>query len=200
MTGTYPLPIGYNFKEESEYWSGNEDDDKQLMILLGFAIMLVYMALASLFESFKYPFIILLILPLAFIGVTLIYLFTDETFTTYANFGLILLAGIVVNNSIIMVFRINQLRDHGIERDDSILQAVRDRFRPIVMTSLTTILGLIPMLFKGSDKIDFWRLLSLSTIGGMIASTFFVLTFVPILYRILSGRKWRREVVEYKRN
>ncbi|PID27837.1 MAG: hypothetical protein CSB55_07250 [Candidatus Cloacimonadota bacterium] len=189
MKKSYPLPVGYYFGNESEYWRNTENDEKQLPVFLGFAVILVYMVLASLFESFKYPFIILLILPLSFIGVSFIYFFTGESFTGYASFGLILLSGIVVNNSIIMVFRMNRLREEGLKLDEAVLQATRDRFRPVAITSLTTILGLLPMLFKGSDKIDFWRLLALSTIGGMLASSFFVMTFLPILYRILSGKE-----------
>lgn len=190
MKEVFPLPIGYTFAKERNYNFDSDDDKKQMMYLLLFAVILVYMSLASLFESFRYPFIILLTLPLAFIGVAFAFYFADETFAEAARIGLVLLAGIVVNNSIIMVFHINQLRDHGIELKSAILQSVRDRTRPILMTSLTTVMALVPMLVKvEAGKNDFWRLLSLSTIGGLITSTFFVLTFIPVLYFFLSKKK-----------
>lgn len=190
MKKVFPLPIGYSFAKERNYNFDDDEEKNQMLYLLLFAVILVYMSLASLFESFRYPFIILLTLPLAFIGVAFAFYFADETFAASARIGLVLLAGIVVNNSIIMVFHINQLRDHGIELTNAILQSVRDRARPILMTSLTTVMALVPMLVKvESGKNDFWRLLSLSTIGGLITSTFFVLTFIPVLYFFLSKKK-----------
>ncbi len=104
--------------------------------------------------------------------------------------GLILLSGIVVNNSIILVYRIIQLQEHGITLNHAILQATRDRARPIVMTSLTTIMGLIPMLLRTEvDKGDFWRMLAFSTIGGLTAATIFSIVATPVLYRVFSKEK-----------
>ncbi len=152
------------------------------------------MALSSLFESFKFPFIILLTIPLAFVGVIYMFYFTEETFASSAQIGLVLLVGIVVNNSIIMVDHINLLRKKGLKRIEAILQGSRDRLRPILMTSLTTIAGLLPMMLKSvGGKNDFWRLLSLSTIGGLVASTFFVLTFIPVLYSFFTSSKKTKE-------
>ncbi len=186
---TYPLPDGYAFvDEEAEF--DTDADNNQLIYLLIFAILLVYMSLSSLFESLKYPFIILLTIPLAFVGVAYMFYFNDETFASSARIGLVLLAGIVVNNSIILVDHINLIRKKGIDITGAILQAARDRMRPILMTSLTTITALLPMLIRADiGKNDFWRLLSLSTIGGLVTSTFFVLTFIPVLYYILSRKK-----------
>ena len=152
------------------------------------------MALSSLFESFKFPFIILLTIPLAFVGVIYMFYFTEETFASSAQIGLVLLVGIVVNNSIIMVDHINLLRKKGLKRIEAILQGSRDRLRPILMTSLTTIAGLLPMMLKSvGGKNDFWRLLSLSTIGGLVVSTFFVLTFIPVLYSFFTSSKKTKE-------
>jgi len=184
----FPMPDGYYFVEDEEDF-GSKTERTQLLYLLIFAVILVYMSLSSLFESFKYPFVILLTLPLAFIGVTYMFHFNDETFGSSARIGLVLLAGIVVNNSIIMVDHINMLRKNGVGLLESILQAVRDRSRPILMTSLTTIMALIPMVFRTElGRNDFWRLLALSTIGGLSVSTFFVLTFIPVLYFIFSRK------------
>ena len=186
---TYPMPDGFNFVED--YTDFSSDKDKtQLLYLLIFAIFLVYMSLCSLYESFKYPLIILLTLPLAFTGVALIFHLTGETFDSYARIGLVLLAGIVVNNSIILVDHINKLKNKGQQIKEAILQATKDRIRPILMTSLTTITGLLPMLIATDiGKSDFWRMLSLSTIGGLVTSTFFVLTFIPVLYYFFSKKK-----------
>ncbi|NQT64791.1 MAG: efflux RND transporter permease subunit [FCB group bacterium] len=185
---TFSMPSGYSFIEDDDNFSSDKDK-KQLLYLLVFAILLVYMSLCSLYESFKYPLIILLTLPLAFTGVSLIFYFTGETFDSYARIGLVLLAGIVVNNSIILVDHINQLRSKGFQIKKAVLQATSDRIRPILMTSLTTITGLIPMLISTDiGKSNFWRLLSLSTIGGLITSTFFVLTFIPVLYYFFSKK------------
>ncbi|MCK4654757.1 MAG: efflux RND transporter permease subunit [Candidatus Cloacimonetes bacterium] len=186
---TFPMTSGYSFIEDNDNFSSDKDK-KQLFYLLVFAILLVYTSLCSLYESFKYPFIILLTLPLAFTGVALIFYFTGETFNSYARIGLILLAGIVVNNSIILVDHMNKLRIKGFGIKIAILQAARDRIRPILMTSLTTIAGLIPMLIATDiGKSDFWRLLSLSTIGGLITSTFFVLSFIPVMYYFFTKNK-----------
>ncbi|MCK4695891.1 MAG: efflux RND transporter permease subunit, partial [Candidatus Cloacimonetes bacterium] len=156
----YPLSSGYSFVEENEDFSGDKDK-RQLIYLLVFAILLVYMSLCSLYESFKYPFIVILTLPLAFTGVALIFFFTGETFNSYARIGLVLLAGIVVNNSIILTDHINQLRIKGLKIKKAVLQASQDRIRPILMTSLTTIAGLTPLLVSTDIReSDFWRLLS----------------------------------------
>lgn len=195
---TYPLPIGYSFVKETNWWGLNEDDE-QLTWLLVFAVILVYMALAALFESFKYPFVILLTLPLAFVGVALIFYFTNQTFTASARIGLVLLAGIVVNNSIIMVDHILLLQKKGLARLKAVIQAAKDRLRPILMTSLTTICGLLPMLMQDdASKSDFWRLLSLSTIGGMFTSTLFVLTFIPVIFLFFSPNRSKGHILARK--
>ncbi len=183
---TYQMPLGYSFKDEEKN-DDDESDKKQMLYLLIFALILVYMSLCSLYESFKYPLIVILSIPLAFTGVALIFYFTSETFDSYARIGLVLLSGIVVNNSIILVDHINHLRLSGISKKLAVINASKDRIRPILMTTLTTIMGLLPMLLQSDiSQNKFWRLLSLSTIGGLITSTFFVLTFIPVIYYIFS--------------
>ena len=177
----FQLPLGYYFKLDNDQ---DEDmENKQLIYLLIFSVVLVFMSLCSLYESFKFPLIIIIALPLAFTGVSLIFHLTEETFSPYARIGLVLLVGIVVNNSIILVYHINQLRERKYKIMKAVLKAAQDRIRPILMTTLTTITGLLPMLLQSQvSGNDFWRLLSLSTIGGLITSTFFVLTFIPVMY------------------
>ncbi len=195
LTETFPMPSGYSFINEKNI--NSDKDKKQLLYLLIFAILLVYMSLCSLYESFRYPLIIIFTLPLAFTGVALIFYFTGEIFDSYARIGMVLLAGIVVNNSIILVDHINQLKHKGLRIKEAVLQATNDRIRPILMTSLTTIAGLIPMLIATDiGNNDFWRLLSISTIGGLITSTFFVLTFIPVLFYFFEKDKKNKSVIK----
>jgi len=183
----FPLPMGYVIDDDDNNYDNDDEQNKQMIWMLIASALLVYMSLAALFESFRSPFVIILTLPLAFIGVAFIFYFFEETFNFYARMGLILLSGIVVNNSIILIYRIIQLQQHGVSRDNSILQATRDRARPILMTSLTTILGLIPMLIRTEvDKGDFWRMLAFSTMGGLTAATIFSIIVTPVIYRLFS--------------
>lgn len=182
----YYLPDGFSFREEVNDLSGHEAQ-WHTVYLIAFAILLVYMSLASLFESLMYPIIILMAIPLAFIGVIYMFHLYDENFGPSARIGFILLTGIVVNNSIILVHRFNWLRRRGLTLIVAMQLGWHDRLRPVLMTSLTTIMALVPMLWASRiDEIDFWQLLSLSTIGGMVASTFFVLTFIPVCYYLFS--------------
>ena len=191
----YPLPEGFNFQKEQGYY-GYDEDGNEMYILLAFAVVLVYMVLASLFESFLYPFIIILTLPLAFIGISMIFYLTDTAFEHSAQVGLLLLVGIVVNNSIILVQHIVKYHSYK-NLIHAVIQASKERITPIIMTSLTTILGLMPMVFSTKlETGDYWRMLAFSTIGGMVTSTFFVLTVTPILYYFLSRSK--RRIIERK--
>ncbi len=187
---SFKMPLGFYFVKKKDNNFGQKDNNKQLIYLLVFAVLLVYMTLCSLYESFKYPFLILFAIPLAFTGVSMIFYLTGETFDSYAKIGVVLLAGIVVNNSIILVDHINKLREKGLKVKDAVIQASKDRIRPILMTTLTTITGLLPMLLNSNiSKNNFWKMLSLSSIGGLITSTFFVLTFIPIAYYFLTKKK-----------
>src|SRR5690606_21740960 len=131
--------------------TGEEEKRQESMSSLGFAlllsIILVYMVMASQFESLIHPFTILLTIPLALVGSILIFFILGKTLNIMALIGIIMLAGIAVNNSIILVDRINQLLKEGLDRREAILQAAQQRIRPILMTSLTTILALVPLTF-----------------------------------------------------
>jgi len=133
------------------------------------------MVTAALFESLAAPLVVLLTLPLALIGVFLIFFFTGGTFTRTAYIGTIMMAGIVVNNAILIVYHIGELRQ---------------RVRPILMTTLTTVFGLLPLvLFAQNTDENIWNSLALATIGGLLSSTLFVLVAVPVAYRYLVARK-----------
>jgi HAE1 family hydrophobic/amphiphilic exporter-1 len=136
----------------------------------------------------------LLTVPLALIGVFLVFFYTGASFTRSAYIGVIMMAGIVVNNSILVVYHINEIRRAGTEMKEAVIQGTLERVRPILMTMLTTVLGLLPLiLFSETMDATIWNALALATIGGLIASTIFVLTSIPVLYYLFE-RPWRRPV------
>lgn len=181
------VPPGYRIKEDDR-WRWDRDEQTQVYFALGFAVLLIYMVTAALFESLAAPFVVLLTLPLALIGVFLIFFFTGGTFTRTAYIGTIMMAGIVVNNAILIVYHIGELRQRLPTRE-AILEGTLERVRPILMTSLTTVFGLLPLvLFAQSTDENIWNSLALATIGGLLSSTLFVLVAVPVAYRYLVAR------------
>jgi HAE1 family hydrophobic/amphiphilic exporter-1 len=190
------LPPGYRI-EEDDSWRWSEEERVQVYLILGFAILLIYMVTAGLFESLAAPFVVLLTLPLALIGVFLIFFYANATFTRfYANatftrtayIGTIMMGGIVVNNAILIVYHIGELRTR-METQAAILQGTLERVRPILMTTLTTVLGLLPLVvFAGGQDSNIWNALALATIGGLISSTVFVLIAIPVAYRWIVAR------------
>ena len=160
------------------------------------ALILVYFALVPTFRSFVDPLTIMAAVPLAFIGVSWAMLLADRHFCMPASMGMILLAGIVVNNSILLMDFIRQARKEGKNRQDAIVQAIHTRTRPIVMTACSTIAGMLPIAFEMAVGLERLSPLAIVAIGGLIVSTLLTLVFVPIFYtlsddfRILIG-KWR---------
>ncbi len=181
------LPPGYKIEEDDRFrWTSEEAT--QVYLALGFAVLLIYMVTAALFESLAAPFVVLLTLPLALIGVFLIFFYTGGAFTRTAYIGTIMMAGIVVNNAILIVYHIGELRE-GLPSRDAIIQGTLERVRPILMTTFTTIFGLLPLvLFAKSADENIWNALALATIGGLISSTIFVLVAIPVAYRYLVAR------------
>ena len=185
------LPPGYKIEEEEGiFWS--VEDRQQIYTVLIFAVLLIYIVTAALFESLRAPLVVLLTLPLALIGVFLIFFYTGAAFTRSAYIGVIMMAGIVVNNSILVVYHIGELRKAGGaggELKAAIVQGTLERVRPILMTTLTTVLGLLPLiLFSETIDATIWNALALATIGGLVASTIFVLTSIPVLYYLFERR------------
>lgn len=180
------LPPGYRLEQPGWSW-GNGEEEKQLWKVIALSLLLVFMVTAALFESLKQPFIIMAVVPMALIGVFLIFWLTDQPFDRSAYIGVILLGGIVVNNAIVMVDRINQLRQSGMDRSEAIITGAGNRLRPILMTSLTTITGLLPMLIA-ADKTGMWYPLALAAIGGMASSTVLALLVIPALCAIGAGQ------------
>ena len=190
VIGATTVPPGYTV-EESEGWRWSEEEREQIFLVLGISILLIYMVTAALFESLKQPLCVLLTVPMALIGVFLIFFYANATFTREAYIGVIMMGGIVVNNAILLVDHINQIRREGkVELNDAILQGTLERVRPILMTTTTTVLGLLPLvLFSQGADANIWNALAYALIGGLISSTFFVLTTTPALYYLFEREK-----------
>jgi hydrophobic/amphiphilic exporter-1 (mainly G- bacteria), HAE1 family len=182
------LPANYRIQV-----TGEEEKRQESISSLSFAlilsVILVYMVMASQFESLIHPFTILLTIPLALVGSILIFLALGKTFNIMALIGVIMLAGIAVNNSIILVDRINQLIRDGMERREAILQAGQQRIRPIIMTSITTILALLPLTIGFGESASLRSPMALAVIGGLVTSTLLTLVVIPCVYDILDRTK-----------
>ncbi len=155
-------------------------DDLGLAFVL--AILFVYLVMAAQFESFKHPFVILFTVPLIVIGVMIALTVTRTPLGVTAIIGLIILAGIVVNNAIVLVDYINQRKAAGMRTYDAIVESVKVRTRPILMTALTTILGLVPLAAGIGEGAEIQQPLGITVIGGLVSSTFLTLFFIPVLY------------------
>ncbi|MBN2406084.1 MAG: efflux RND transporter permease subunit [Elusimicrobia bacterium] len=164
----------------------------ELMMALALTIILVYLVLASLFESYIQPVIIMISVPLAMIGVVISLKATKSTVTTGVIMGIIMLAGIVVNNSIILIDRINGMRESGEEVFKCVVDGCKQRLRPIFMTVSTTILGLLPLAIKGGEGSALWKPLAITVIGGLMSSTILVLFIVPCAYLIFEYFSFKR--------
>ncbi len=163
-------------------------------VALGLALLLVYLIMAALFESFVQPLTILLSVPFAFIGVGIALRLANQPMSSTTNIGFVILLGVVVNNAIVLVDHINQLRAEGMARDEAIVLGGRHRLRPILMTALTTIFGLLPMvapiLFPGwlgqpEGRAAEWAPIGLVIMGGLASSTFLTLVIIPTFYSLV---------------
>ena len=166
----------------------------KFIVIMIIAIALVFAVMASQFESLLDPFIIFLCLPLMLIGVIWIYIITGTTFSMFTAVGLVMLAGIVVNNGIVLVDYTNLLRERGLTIREACIQAGGNRLRPILMTTLTTILGMVPMAFFPGEGSDLVQPIGLTVIGGLVINTLMTLYLAPVLYSIFN-RKHKSNVL-----
>jgi HAE1 family hydrophobic/amphiphilic exporter-1 len=180
------VPPGYSIVGRREFRLSTEDR-RQIYNVLAMALVLVFMLTAALFESLRQPFIVLLTVPMALVGVFLIFFYANASFTREAYIGVIMMAGIVVNNAILLVDHINRLRrETTLALEQAILRGTLNRARPILMTSATTIFGLLPLvLFSQTADQNIWNALGYALIGGLASSTLFVLTVTPALYLLI---------------
>lgn len=172
--------------------SGQEEERAEalgsLLMAMGLAIFLVYLVMASQFESFLHPFVIIFTLPLGAIGVVVALALTGGTINIVAMIGAVMLAGIVVNNAIVLVDAVNQRRRAGLGRSQALITAGRDRLRPILMTSATTILGLLPMAIGLGEGAELRSPLAITVIGGLSVATVLTLVVIPVVYSILDRK------------
>jgi HAE1 family hydrophobic/amphiphilic exporter-1 len=205
MMNAFNLPPGYKWK----FGAGFEraDETQQIMaqnILLGIA--LIFIVMAALFESTLYPLSIITSIAFSVIGVFWFFFLTGTTFSFMASIGIMILIGVVVNNGIVLIDHVNNLRQDGMPRDEAILQAGRDRLRPILMTVATTILGLLPLAMSttkiGGDDIGSppYFPMARAIIGGLAFSTLTSLILVPYIYAVLDDlNRWGRKVLAVAR-
>ena len=184
------LPQNYSIKVTGEE-ERRAESMSSLMLALVLSIVMVYMVMASQFESLLHPFTILLTIPLALVGAILMFLITGITVNIMGIIGMVMLTGIAVNNSIILVDRIGQLKESGLSLVDAIAEAGQQRIRPILMTSLTTILALVPMALGLGDGASLSSPMAVAVIGGLMTSTLMSLGVIPCVYYIFESAKIR---------
>lgn len=182
-----PRPMGYdllisgNFKEQQQAFG-------ELLISLLLALLLVYMVLASQYESLGDPLVIMLSVPMAAIGVLVTLFLTNTTLNLQSAIGCIMLGGIVVNNAILLVDQAGQLRRSGLDTDTALAEAGRRRLRPVLMTTLTTILALLPLAFGIGEGADAQAPMARAVIGGLSVSTLITLVLIPAVYSLFHRR------------
>lgn len=165
-----------------------------LLFALGLAIFLVYLVMASEFESLVHPFVILFSVPFGLVGVILALALTGTTVSVMVLLGVIILVGIVVNNAIVLIDYTNQLREEGYPRREALKTAGAVRLRPIMMTTLTSVLGLIPMALGWGEGAEIRTPMAIAVIGGLTFSTLLTLVFVPVMYEVLDRKRYPGDV------
>ncbi len=175
------INVGGAYEDQMEGFS-------DLLKLLLLSLLLVYLVMASQFESLRMPFIIMMSIPFAFTGVIFALYLTNTTLSVIAGLGAIMLVGIVVKNAIVLVDFINLMRDRGYSLDEAIIESGKSRLRPVLMTALTTILGMLPLALSTGEGSEIWSPMGISVIGGLVFSTIITMVIVPIFYRMLSSK------------
>ena len=150
--------------------------------------------MAATYESWKAPLINLATMPFLIIGVIFIYKITGQALSIISMVGIIMLVGIVVNNGIILVDYTNLLVGRGVELKQACFEAGRSRFRPVLMTTLTTVLGMLPMCFASSGQSSMVQPIAVAVVGGLISSTFVTLLIIPVLYSLVMKVKTKKKV------
>ncbi|MHC8521609.1 efflux RND transporter permease subunit [Rossellomorea sp. H39__3] len=163
-----------------------------MILALVLALVLVYMVMAAQFESFKYPFVIMFTVPLMVIGVALALFLTDTPISVPAVIGVIILAGIVVNNAIVIVDYIKQRKEDGMGSFEAIVTSSQDRIRPILMTALTTILGLVPLALGLGEGTEINQPMAIAVIGGLLTSTLLTVYIIPVMYSLFDKETRRK--------
>src|SRR6056297_1353614 len=183
--GTFAQIGGQNEEMSSSF--------RSLVFALALAVFLVYLVMATQFESLLHPFIILFTIPLALVGAILALYLTGTTISVVVFIGLILLAGIVVNNAIVLIDMINQMRHGGMDKLEAIREGGKSRLRPILMTTLTTTLALLPLAIGFGDGAELRAPMGITVIGGLMVSTLLTLIVIPVMYSIMDRKRYTTE-------
>jgi len=185
------MPPGVTIQLSGSYES-QQDSFSDLGLLAVLIIILVYIVMAAQFESFTYPGIIMSSIMFAFSGIVLILLLTGTNLNIMSMIGAIMLIGIVVKNGIVLIDYITLNRERGMSVRRSVIDGGKSRLRPVLMTSLTTILGMVPMAVGSGEGAEMWRPMGIAVIGGLTFSTILTLLFVPTMYTIFAYNGMKR--------
>ena len=183
MLNRIPRPVGYNLDVTGNY-KEQQKAFSELLISLSLALILVYMVLACQYESFINPLVVMFSVPFAAIGVLVVLFFTSTTLNVQSYIGCIMLGGIVVNNAILLVDQTGRLVNKGMPVHDALIEAGRRRLRPILMTTLTTILGLLPLAMGIGEGSEAQAPLARAVVGGLTGSMLITLVFIPVIYSL----------------
>ena len=192
----FEMPRGYRWDKGREFREAGEQE-KAMLFAGALAITFVFLLMGLLFESFVLPLAVIIAVPFAYLGVVWTLYLTETPLDMMARIGIVILVGVVVNNAIVLVDMANRLRAEGMDRFSALIDAGRHRFRPIMMTTLTTVCGLIPMALGTSKAVGLpYAPLGRTMIGGLLAATLLTLVIVPLFYALLDdlrefvGRIW----------
>ncbi|HZW19242.1 MAG TPA: efflux RND transporter permease subunit, partial [Luteimonas sp.] len=176
---------------------------RSLLFAFGLAVFLVYLVMASQFESLLHPFVILFTIPLALVGAVASLLLTRSPVSVVVFIGLILLVGLVVKNAIILIDKVNQLREQGVAKREALVEGARSRLRPIMMTTLCAVFGFLPLALAFGEGAEVRSPMAITVIGGLLVSTLLTLLVIPVVYDLLDrtpdasyverGRRARRD-------
>jgi HAE1 family hydrophobic/amphiphilic exporter-1 len=187
-----PITLQANVAGQSEEMKASF---KSLYLALALAVFMVYIVMASQFESFLHPFLILFTVPMACAGSIYGLVLTGTNVSVVVFIGLIMLAGIVVNNAIVLIDRINQLRQSGVAKSEAIIQAAQSRLRPILMTTLTTVLGLLPMAIGLGEGSEIRTPMAVTVIFGLLFASLLTLFLIPVLYSLFDRKQFKHVAV-----
>ncbi|HNX66461.1 MAG TPA: efflux RND transporter permease subunit [Bacteroidales bacterium] len=199
VIGSTKVPSGVMLQVSGSY-EDMADSFKDLALLMVVSLILVYLIMASQFESLKMPVIIMFSIPFAFSGVAIALFLTHTKLSVIAAIGAVMLIGIVVKNAIVLVDFINLVRDRGVELYEAVVVSGRSRLRPVLMTSATTILGMLPLAMSSGEGAEIWSPMGIAVIGGLVFSTFVTLIIVPVGYVLMArhGERDRKHKVAYR--
>jgi HAE1 family hydrophobic/amphiphilic exporter-1 len=182
------IPEGFSVKFAGDV-ENQKESFRNLIMLLIVGILLVYMVMAGQFESLKMPFIIMFSIPFTFTGVIISFLITGTTLSVNSFLGIIILMGIVVNNAIVLIDYINLMRKRGMNLKEAVILTGQRRLRPILITTFTTILGMLPMALTNGPSSEVYNPLGITVIGGLSVSTLVTLLIIPCIYYVIERKK-----------